>query len=71
MKELPIHLAMYARRRGVELPNGLGPATRFDPRLPGLELDTGPSRVVPSAVDPGPLPDSDDVLYMVGFEEAP
>ena len=57
LKSLPLHLAAYARRRPVDLPNGLAPATGFDPRLPGQRFDTKPRPLVRSSSDPGPLPD--------------
>jgi Asp-tRNA(Asn)/Glu-tRNA(Gln) amidotransferase A subunit family amidase len=56
---MPLYLAMIARRRAVELANGLGPATGFDPRLPGQRVDATPRPLVRSARDPGPLPASD------------
>lgn len=59
LQGLPIHLAMYSRRRDVELPNPLGPATRFDPRFPGQVFETRAGAFVRSAADPGPLPESD------------
>jgi Asp-tRNA(Asn)/Glu-tRNA(Gln) amidotransferase A subunit family amidase len=46
--------------RAIEPPNSLGPATRFDPRLPGDPLPAGPARVERSHADPGPLPASDE-----------
>jgi len=54
----------YTRRRETPLPNGLAPATVFDPRLPGMAFPEAPSRFVRSAVEPGPLPAADiDIAY--------
>lgn len=54
----------YTRRRETPLPNGLAPATTFDPRLPGIALSDAPSRFVRSQADPGPLPAADiDIAY--------
>lgn len=56
--------ASYKRRREIPLPNGLAPATTFDPRLPGRSYIDGTSRFVRSAVEPGSLPASDiDIAY--------
>ncbi|KAL7422884.1 hypothetical protein Q5752_002181 [Cryptotrichosporon argae] len=55
--------ADVVRRRAVPLPHDLGPATRFDPRLPGFEQAEahGPARELPV---PPPLTTSDvDVAY--------
>ncbi len=59
LKGLPLHLANYARQRNVDLPNGLGPATGFDPRLPGQRLDTEPRALLRSCCDLAALPDRD------------
>lgn len=54
----------YTRRRETPLPNGLAPATIFDPRLPGMSFSEAPSRFVRSQGDPGPLPAADiDIAY--------
>ena len=64
VRGLRFQLAMYDRRRAVELPNGLGPATGFDPRLPGQPFDTEPRPLVRSKLDPGPLPkDESDLAH--------
>jgi len=61
---LRFQLAMYERRRAVELPNGLGPATGFDPRLPGQEFETTSLPLVRSKLEPGPRPsDAADVAH--------
>ena len=55
-------IALAASRRNVALPTGLGPATRFDPRLPGFRM---PAQA-PLAVPPAnlPLPDNDvDIAF--------
>ncbi len=44
-------------RRAHALPNSLGPATGFDPRLPGMEFEAESRPLVRSEEDPGPLPD--------------
>lgn len=52
------------RRRSLSLPNGMAPALRFDPRLPGFP--TPPAQVSPvwSNAAPGPLPDRDsDIAF--------
>ncbi len=56
LRGLRFQLGMYERRRAVELPNGLGPATGFDPRLPGQQFDTEARPLVRSKLEPGPLP---------------
>ena len=59
-KAAPAAADGYRKRRKTPLENGLGPATVFDPRLPG---ETGPSESRPfvrSKTDPGPLPAKDE-----------
>ena len=59
LETLGRHLAVYGRRRAHPLPNGLGPATGFDPRLPGMELPSEPVPLRRSSPDPGPLPEDE------------
>ncbi|MBV9750293.1 MAG: amidase, partial [Acetobacteraceae bacterium] len=48
------------RRRAVRLPDDLGPATRFDPRLPGFVMpDQGPFRWEPPKA---PLPEDEEAI---------
>ena len=47
-------------RRAAPLPNGLGPATLFDPRLPGAAAPANDGGFKPSEPTALPLPDSDD-----------
>ena len=48
------------RRRATRLPDDLGPATRFDPRLPGFAMpDPGPFRWEPPTA---PLPEDEDAI---------
>jgi Asp-tRNA(Asn)/Glu-tRNA(Gln) amidotransferase A subunit family amidase len=51
---------MLERRKSVQLPNPLGPATGFDPRLPGMVFETVQRPIVRSEPDPVPLPGSDE-----------
>ena len=51
----------YRRRRAVELPNELAPATVFDPRLPGKPLSIE-ARYRGSNHDPGPLAADDESI---------
>jgi Asp-tRNA(Asn)/Glu-tRNA(Gln) amidotransferase A subunit family amidase len=54
---------LYERRTGphkVALETTLAPATRWDPRLPGLMVGPKADRFVRSKTDPGPLPTSDE-----------
>ena len=46
--------------RDFRLPNGAPTATRFDPRLPGFRMPSGPSSVRFTDADPGPLPASEE-----------
>lgn len=50
----------YEQRRGLPLPNGLGPAHVFDPRLPGMSFETEQHAMRFSDADPGPLPERDE-----------
>ena len=59
VRGVTFHQRMYARTREVELPNGLGPATGFDPRLPGQAFATQQAPLARSDADPGPLPETD------------
>ncbi len=55
--------SLYERRTGprkLPLESTLAPATRWDPRLPGLEVLVKQDRFVPSHPDPGPLPSRDE-----------
>jgi Asp-tRNA(Asn)/Glu-tRNA(Gln) amidotransferase A subunit family amidase len=51
---------LLERRRTVELPNQLGPATGFDPRLPGMVFEAEQRPIVRSEQDAGPLPVSEE-----------
>lgn len=52
--------ALAVKRRAVTLPATLGPATRFDPRLPGFAMpDPGPFHWTPPDLS---VPDNDDDL---------
>lgn len=48
------------RRRTIAMPNGLAPALRFDPRLPGFQPLPPEQPVRWSGEDPGPLPADDE-----------
>jgi Asp-tRNA(Asn)/Glu-tRNA(Gln) amidotransferase A subunit family amidase len=52
-------VSLYRRLREHALPNESGPATGFDPRLPGMEFDREVRAPRRSDVDPGPLPGDD------------
>ena len=57
--------AMLERRTGprkIALEDGLAPATRWDPVLPGFSIGPSQNRFVRSRTDPGPLPASDDAI---------
>ncbi|MHC4948975.1 MAG: amidase [Planctomycetota bacterium] len=56
-------LAMLRRRSaGDPPPNTLAPATRFDPRLPGMTFDREARPVVHADEDPGPMPVDDESI---------
>ena len=55
VRGVSFHQRMYARTREVELPNGLGPATGFDPRLPGQAFATQQAPLARSDADPLPV----------------
>jgi Asp-tRNA(Asn)/Glu-tRNA(Gln) amidotransferase A subunit family amidase len=58
LDNLAEQIAWAQQRRSVALPSALGPATRFDPRLPGFRPpELGPFQVTPAAA---PLPDHDE-----------
>ena len=58
LDNLAEQIAWAQQRRAVALPSALGPAARFDPRLPGFRPPSvGPFRVTPTAA---PLPDHDE-----------
>ncbi len=46
--------------RSVSLPNGLAPASVFDPRLPDTDFELEQWPIVTSSSDPGPLPANDE-----------
>jgi Asp-tRNA(Asn)/Glu-tRNA(Gln) amidotransferase A subunit family amidase len=69
LKGLPLVLALYRRRRAVELPNGLAPALRFDPRLPRVEWEREQRPLVRSEADSGPPPDRDEDLAFASINE--
>ena len=48
------------KRRELDFPNDLAPATRFDPRLPGFRAPPPPRPPRWSAPEPGPLPPQDE-----------
>jgi len=48
------------KRRALDFPNDLAPATRFDPRLPGFRAPAPQGPVRWSEPDPGPLPANDE-----------
>ena len=56
LETLPRTAALYRKLRELDLPNGLGPATGFDPRLPGMEFDTGVTPLRRSPDTAGALP---------------
>ena len=62
LDNLAEQIARAQQRRAVALPAILGPATRFDPRLPGfLPPPVGPFQVAPAEV---PLPaDDEDIAF--------
>lgn len=47
-------------RRRVPLANSAPAALRFDPRLPGFAMPSGPDRLMPGDAKPGALPDTDE-----------
>jgi Asp-tRNA(Asn)/Glu-tRNA(Gln) amidotransferase A subunit family amidase len=58
LDKLAEQIAWAQQRRAVALPFTLGPATRFDPRLPGFRPPSvGPFRVTPAS---SPLPEHDE-----------
>jgi Asp-tRNA(Asn)/Glu-tRNA(Gln) amidotransferase A subunit family amidase len=58
LETLAEQIAWAQQRRAVALPFALGPATRFDPRLPGFcPPSAGPFRITPVTA---PLPDHDE-----------
>ena len=64
IESIRVPLAAYERRRKVPLPPELGPAVRFDPRLPGTDLTDVRPGLVRSTRDPGPLPVRDaDIAF--------
>lgn len=57
--------SLYERRTGpkkVPLESTLAPASRWDPVLPGENINSGKNLFVRSHVDPGPLPSSDAAI---------
>lgn len=55
--------ALYERRTGprkLSLEPALAPATRWDPKLPGLKTGPDLNRFIRSQTDPGPLPANDE-----------
>lgn len=57
--------AMLERRTGprrIALEDGLAPATRWNPVLPGTAIHPSHNRFTRSQLDPGPLPASDDAI---------
>jgi len=58
---------LYERRTGprkVDLPDGLAPATRWDPSIPGVAAPSTHDRFERSKTDPGPLPSNDaDIAF--------
>ncbi len=57
--------SLYERRTGpkkVPLGPTLAPASRWDPVLPGVNIDTGKNLFVRSHGDPGPLPSTDEAI---------
>lgn len=48
--------------RSLRLPNHAPMAMRFDPRLPGFRMPTGPGRQRFTRAAPGPLPDDDEAI---------
>ena len=57
--------------RDFRMPNGAPTASRFDPRLPGFRMPSGPSSVRLSEADPGPLPDTDeDIAFAPAWQLA-
>ncbi len=60
LDNIAAQVELAQRRRAVRLPGDLGPATRFDPRLPGFTMpDQGPFRWEPPTA---PLPEDDDAI---------
>ena len=62
LEALPLLSRLYERARQVELPNELGPALRFDPRLPGMSFPREAQRSVRSTLSPGALPTDDEEI---------
>ncbi len=56
-------------RRKLVFPNGLPPAGRFDPRLPGARPPAPQRPLVRSKHDAGPLPDSDEDIAFAPVSE--
>ncbi|MBV9624764.1 MAG: amidase [Acidobacteria bacterium] len=64
--------ALFERRAGprkVKLPPALGPATRWDPVLPGLQSAPQGERFIRSRDDGGPLPRSDEDIAFASVVE--
>ena len=60
LDNIAAQVELAQRRRAVRLPDDLGPATRFDPRLPGFAMpDQGPFRWEPPTA---PLPEDEDAI---------
>ena len=58
LETLSEQIARAQQRRAVALPSALGPATRFDPRLPGFHPPSvGPFQITPVSA---PLPEHDE-----------
>lgn len=68
LASLDDQLAWSASRAGHPLPNALAPATRFDPRLPGMRLPTtaAPVSLAPTA---RALPDDEDEIAFASVAE--
>lgn len=57
-------VASLHKRRAVEIPNSLAPATTFDPRLPGVSYETQSNTVTLHADESVPLPESiEDIAF--------
>jgi Asp-tRNA(Asn)/Glu-tRNA(Gln) amidotransferase A subunit family amidase len=69
LEGIPLVLALYQRRRAVGLPPGLAPALRFDPRLPGVEVEAEQRPLVRSEAGPGTPPERDEDLAFASISQ--
>jgi Asp-tRNA(Asn)/Glu-tRNA(Gln) amidotransferase A subunit family amidase len=62
LDNLADQIELAVRRREAKLPNALGPATVFDPRLPGFMMPAQPRMNIPRIAPPLPS-DDDDIAF--------